>query len=168
MERDNEAIDLLRVLTKEDPARPGPLVSLGDLLRSNKRFEGSVDAYDQAISRLGEIEKRHWKILYSRGISLERSRQWSRAEKDFERALELNPEQPYVLNYLGYSWVDQVILSIVSAGCFTGSVISRARSHSWNGRLNCGHRTRRSTIIWAMPIGGLDGLTRLGSSGGGR
>ena len=109
MERDNEAIDLLRVLTKEDPARPGPLVSLGDLLRSNKRFEESVDAYDQAISRLGEIEKRHWKILYSRGISLERSRQWSRAEKDFERALELNPEQPYVLNYLGYSWVDQGI-----------------------------------------------------------
>ena len=109
LERDDEAIDLLRVLTKEDPTRPGPLVSLGDLLRSNKRFEESVVAYDQAISRLGEIEKRHWTILYSRGISLERARQWSRAEKDFERALELNPEQPYVLNYLGYSWVDQGI-----------------------------------------------------------
>jgi tetratricopeptide (TPR) repeat protein len=109
LERDDEAIDLLRVLTKEDSTRPGPLVSLGDLLRSNKRFEESVDAYDQAISRLGEIEERHWTILYSRGISLERSRQWSRAEKDFERALELNPEQPYVLNYLGYSWVDQGI-----------------------------------------------------------
>jgi len=109
LERDDEAIDLLRVLTKEDPTRPGPLVSLGDLLRSNKRFEESVVAYDQAIARLGDIEKRHWTILYSRGISLERARQWSRAEKDFERALELNPEQPYVLNYLGYSWVDQGI-----------------------------------------------------------
>jgi tetratricopeptide (TPR) repeat protein len=109
LERDDDAIDLLRVLTTEDPTRPDPLVSLGDLLRSNKRFEESVKAYDRAIEVLGEIDKRHWNILYSRGISLERSRQWDRAEKDFERALELNPEQPYVLNYLGYSWVDQGI-----------------------------------------------------------
>tara|TARA_R110000868_G_scaffold1844_4_gene14562 strand:+ start:13527 stop:15269 length:1743 start_codon:yes stop_codon:yes gene_type:complete len=107
MERDDEAIDLLRVLTTEDPSRPDPLVSLGDLLRSNKRFAESVKAYDRAIELLGDIDKRHWTILYSRGISLERSRQWERAEKDFQRALELNPEQPYVLNYLGYSWVDQ-------------------------------------------------------------
>lgn len=109
LERDDEAIDLLRILTKEDATRPGPLVSLGDLLRSNKRFEESIVAYDKAVDMLGEIEKRHWTILYSRGISLERSRQWNRAEKDFQRALELNPEQPYVLNYLGYSWVDQGI-----------------------------------------------------------
>ena len=109
LERDDEAIELLRVLTKEDPTRPGPLVSLGDLLRSDKRFEESIDAYDRAVSLLGDIEKRHWTILYSRGISLERARQWRRAEIDFERALVLNPEQPYVLNYLGYSWVDQGI-----------------------------------------------------------
>ncbi|MFT5486528.1 MAG: tetratricopeptide (TPR) repeat protein [Paracoccaceae bacterium] len=109
LERDEDAIKLLRVLTKEDPTRPGPLVSLGDLLRSNKRFEESIDAYDRAVDMLGDTEKRHWTILYSRGISLERSRQWSRAEQDFQRALELNPEQPYVLNYLGYSWVDQGI-----------------------------------------------------------
>ena len=109
LERDDEAIELLRVLTKEDPTRPGPLVSLGDLLRSDKHFEESIDAYDRAVSLLGDIEKRHWTILYSRGISLERARQWRRAELDFERALELNPEQPYVLNYLGYSWVDQGI-----------------------------------------------------------
>ena len=95
------------MLTTEDPSRPDPLVSLGDLLRSNKRFAESVKAYDRAIELLGDIDKRHWTILYSRGISLERSRQWERAEKDFQRALELNPEQPYVLNYLGYSWVDQ-------------------------------------------------------------
>ena len=109
LDRDDEAIDLLRVLTTEDPPRPDPLVSLGDLLRSNKHFEESVKAYDRAVEVLGEIDKRHWTILYSRGISLERSRQWELAEKDFQRALELNPEQPYVLNYLGYSWVDQGI-----------------------------------------------------------
>ena len=46
-------------------------------------------------------------LLYSRGIALERAKKWDRAEKDFERALRLNPDQPYVLNYLAYSWVEQ-------------------------------------------------------------
>ena len=109
LDRDDAAIELLQKLTTEDATRAEPLVSLGDLLRSNKRFEESVDAYDRAIDLLTDIDKRHWTILYSRGISLERSKQWERAERDFKRALELNPDQPYVLNYLGYSWVDQGI-----------------------------------------------------------
>ena len=109
LDRDDDAINLLRVLTKEDDKRAEPLVSLGDLLRSNKRFAESVAAYDRAIELLPVLEKRHWSILYSRGISLERSKQWERAERDFKHALELNPDQPYVLNYLGYSWVDQGI-----------------------------------------------------------
>jgi len=45
--------------------------------------------------------------LYARGISLEQTKQWPRAEADFLKALEFRPDQPYVLNYLGYSWVDQ-------------------------------------------------------------
>ena len=61
----------------------------------------------QPNRRLGKLDKRHWTILYSRGISLERSKNWKRAEKDFKTALGLSPDQPYVLNYLGYSWVDQ-------------------------------------------------------------
>ncbi|MEX2454221.1 MAG: tetratricopeptide repeat protein [Rhodospirillaceae bacterium] len=108
-ERDEEAIKLLEELTREDPRRPDAYVTLGDLYRSNKQFESAVDAYDLAIKTTGAIDQRHWTILYSRGIALERARQWERAERDFERALELNPEQPYVLNYLGYSWVDQGI-----------------------------------------------------------
>jgi Flp pilus assembly protein TadD len=46
-------------------------------------------------------------VFYARGIAHERSGDWERAEADFRRALELSPEQPYVLNYLGYSWVEQ-------------------------------------------------------------
>ena len=109
LDRDDDAIALLQILTREDATRPEPLISLGDLLRSNKRFAESVAAYDRAIELLSDLDKRHWTILYSRGISLERSKQWERAERDFKRALELNPDQPYVLNYLGYSWVDQGI-----------------------------------------------------------
>jgi len=107
--KDDDAIDLLQRLSDQKPSRPDPLISLGDLLRSNKRFNEAVFAYDKAVSLLGDLKQRHWTVLYSRGIALERSRQWARAEKDLQQALKLNPDQPYVLNYLGYSWVDQGI-----------------------------------------------------------
>ncbi len=109
MDRDEDAIALLRNLSVQFPDRPDPLVSLGDIFRSNKRYDESVDAYDRAFKVIGDIDQRHWTLLYSRGISLERSDRWPRAEQDFRKALELNPEQPYVLNYLGYSWVDKGI-----------------------------------------------------------
>src|SRR4029078_7153076 len=48
-----------------------------------------------------------WLLFYDRGICLERAKQWPKAETDLKKALSLSPEQPLVLNYLGYSWVDQ-------------------------------------------------------------
>ena len=109
MGRDEEAIKQLRAMAVEKTSRPEALVYLADLLRAKKRFSESVEAYDAAIERIGTIGKRHWTLLYSRGIALERSSQWSRAEEDFITALRLKPDQPYVLNYLGYSWVDKGI-----------------------------------------------------------
>ena len=106
---EEKAIEQLRLMVDSDSVRADVLVNLGDILRSKKRFGESVEAYDKAIGHIGTMKKRHWMLLYSRGIALERSKQWSRAEKDFLAALELNPDQPYVLNYLGYSWVDQGI-----------------------------------------------------------
>lgn len=107
MDKTDEAIERLMVMVGEDTDRYDALVTLGDMLRTKKRFSEAVDAYDKAVARLGDSEFRHWTIYYSRGIALERSKQWPRAEKDFREALRLNPDQPYVLNYLGYSWVDQ-------------------------------------------------------------
>jgi tetratricopeptide (TPR) repeat protein len=103
----DKAIEELRAMADENMKRIDALVTLGDLLRGHKRFAESVDAYDKALSRVGQLDRRHWNLLYSRGISLERSNQWERAEADLQKALELNPEQPYVLNYLGYSWADK-------------------------------------------------------------
>ena len=48
-----------------------------------------------------------WTLFYDRGVALERSGQWERAEADLLHALELKPDQPLVLNYLGYSWIDR-------------------------------------------------------------
>ena len=63
--------------------------------------------YDQAIAAFGIPQRENWTLFYFRGICYERSKQWPKAEADFKKALELNPDQPLVLNYLGYSWVDQ-------------------------------------------------------------
>jgi Flp pilus assembly protein TadD len=66
-----------------------------------------ADTYSKAIALIGKPEKPNWVNFYFRGICYERSKQWQKAEADFKRALELSPEQAHVLNYLGYSWIDQ-------------------------------------------------------------
>ncbi len=80
---------------------------LGNILRGREAFAEAVDAYDEALARSPELQPYHWRLLYARGIALERANRWPRAEKDFLKALEFEPDQPFVLNYLGYSWVEQ-------------------------------------------------------------
>ena len=103
------AVDELRAMARLRVDNAEPLISLGDILRAHERFTESASAYSDALKRIPAIERRHWTLLYSRGIANERSGQWKAAEADFLKALEFEPEQPYVLNYLGYSWVDQGI-----------------------------------------------------------
>ena len=105
-DRTSEALALLDALAAEE-GRPEPLARKGDILRTRSRFREAIEAYDAAIARLGQPERRHWVLYYARGIAHERAKDWPRAEADFLRALDLSPEQPYVLNYLGYSWADQ-------------------------------------------------------------
>jgi len=108
LDRTEEAIAQLKKMATEAPARAGAEMQLGDLLRGKKRFGEAVKAYDEAITRLqaaGMPER--WSLYYSRGIALERSGQWKRSEADLLHALELKPDQPLVLNYLGYSWIDK-------------------------------------------------------------
>ncbi len=108
VDRGDEAIAQLKAMTAENPQLIGAEVELGDLLRSKKRFGDAASAYDEAIRRaaaLGLPER--WTLFYDRGVALERSGQWQRAEDDLKRALEMKPDQPLVLNYLGYSWIDR-------------------------------------------------------------
>jgi tetratricopeptide (TPR) repeat protein len=107
LDRTDEAVTELERLAADDPDSYDALVALGNVLRRAERFEDAAEAFDRAIAKLGPERDDHWRIYYSRGIALERSKQWARAEKDFLKALDMQPEQPYVLNYLGYSWIDQ-------------------------------------------------------------
>jgi Flp pilus assembly protein TadD len=80
---------------------------LGNIERGRKDFAGCAATYSKAIDSIPKLEKSNWVVLYFRGICYERSHQWPSAEADMKKALELFPDQPLVLNYLGYSWVDQ-------------------------------------------------------------
>jgi len=107
MDRVEEAEAALRGLAADLPEQPQPLVRLGDMLRVRSRFPDAVQAYDAALARIPTPGATDWPLYYARGIAHERSGNWPRAEADFKRALELAPEQPYVLNYLAYTWVEQ-------------------------------------------------------------
>ncbi|OAN52393.1 hypothetical protein A6A04_00100 [Paramagnetospirillum marisnigri] len=105
--RSDDAVSELSALAAERPDSHDPLMALGDIFRRHKRYAEAADAYDRALARVDTKDPRNWTLLYARGIALERSKQWNRAERDFLEALRLKPDQPDVLNYLGYTWVDQ-------------------------------------------------------------
>ena len=107
LDRTDEAVALLRQIAAGNPGMPQPAARLGDLLRRRDRFPEAVQAYDQALARSGPGAERDWPLFYARGIARERAGDWAKAETDLLRALELAPEQPYVLNYLGYTWAEQ-------------------------------------------------------------
>jgi len=106
-ESQEQAFELLNQLADVDPERTDALIELGNLLRRDELYGRAEEAYSRAIERIPNPEAQHWSLFYSRGIAYERTDRWSKAETDFLFALELQPEQPFVLNYLGYSWVDQ-------------------------------------------------------------
>ena len=107
LDRHDEAIDALRAMMEERPERIDAASALGDVFRVDERYDEAAEAYDIAVGRLANVENQHWRLFYVRGIAFERVGEWPRAEADFLRALELEPDQPLVLNYLGYSWVEQ-------------------------------------------------------------
>ncbi|MDP7546983.1 MAG: tetratricopeptide repeat protein [Alphaproteobacteria bacterium] len=107
LDRIDETVALLRGMAKERADDTSALITVARILRSQDRFEEAIAAFGEVFERVGTLEQRHWSLLYERGIALERSKQWKAAEADFLKALEFRPDEPRVLNYLGYSWIDQ-------------------------------------------------------------
>ena len=107
LDRTDDAKQRLQHVIAQRPKDSEAIIELGNIQRARKDFAGCADTYSKAIDTVPNPEKSNWVVFYFRGICYERSHQWPAAEADMKKALDLFPEQPLVLNYLGYSWVDQ-------------------------------------------------------------
>ena len=110
LDGEGKSDEAMRRMTEIVAARPNDvdaLSALAGLQRAAKKYPEAAATYDKAIAAVGVPQKENWTLFYFRGICYERDKQWPKAEADFRKALELYPDQPLVLNYLGYSWVDQ-------------------------------------------------------------
>ncbi|MDG1020589.1 MAG: tetratricopeptide repeat protein [Emcibacteraceae bacterium] len=107
MDRPEGTIAALLKLEKEYPDNREVLNSIAEFYRMNERFAEAIPAYSKVIDNIEEENVRDWIIYYTRGIVFDQEKRWAEAEMDFKKALEIRPEQPMVLNYLAYSWVDR-------------------------------------------------------------
>ncbi len=107
LDRTDEAKKQLDDLIAKRPKDTEAILALGNIERARKDFAACADTYGKAIDTVPNPDKSNWVMFYFRGICYERSHQWPKAEADMKKALVLFPDQPLVLNYLGYSWVDQ-------------------------------------------------------------
>lgn len=97
----------LRAMAAERPAQALPLIALGDLEREQKQDAAAVDAYTGALARLGpQPARRYWSVYYGRGATYQHMGQWAPAEADLRHALAMAPDEPELLNFLGYSLVE--------------------------------------------------------------
>ncbi len=108
-ERLEDAEKAARALTEAQPDLAQGWIALGDLLRQQEKFADAVAPYDKALDLLKDQERARWFPLYARGIALERSGQFDKAEADMREALRIHADSAPVLNYLGYSLVDRGI-----------------------------------------------------------
>lgn len=107
LDRVDEAKVLLERLAEHDATDTKALDALGNLMRGRKRYDEAIEYYTRIIALIDKPEAKNWPYYYARGTSYERVKKWPQAEADLQKAMQLSPDQSLVLNYLGYSWVDQ-------------------------------------------------------------
>ncbi len=98
---------ILQGLERTYPDRNEPPAQLGDVYIGEQKYADAVAAYGRAIALTPHPVKSDWTLFYARGAALERVHDWPRAEADMKRALQLDPNQAVVLNFLGFSWTEQ-------------------------------------------------------------
>jgi tetratricopeptide (TPR) repeat protein len=106
-DRSDAAIEVLEALTRSYPDRAEGHAAKGDNLRQAQMFAEAKGAYGRALALYDDTSNVKWFVHYTRGISQHQLDEWPGAEADFRAALALRPDQPQVLNYLGYSLVER-------------------------------------------------------------
>ena len=105
IKKKNEIKPLLEELINNHPKNWELKILLADIYRTEKNYDGSINLYSQIIEDV--LDENKWSIFYSRGIAYERLNKWEKAEEDLKMAMTLQPNDPYVINYLAYSWLDR-------------------------------------------------------------
>lgn len=106
-DKDDAAIEVLEALSRSHPDLPNVWATMGDTLRQAERYGQANDAYSAALRLYDDENPAKWFVYYTRGITNHALDIWPAAEADFRAALALNPDQPQVLNFLGYSLVER-------------------------------------------------------------
>ena len=128
LDSEDRTEDAKKHLEKVIAAKPDDMeaiIALANIQRERKQYEGCAETYGKAVGLLTQPVKNNWTTYYFRGICYERAKQWAKAEADFKKALDLFPDQPHVLNYLGYSWIDQGVHLDEGMGMIKRSVEQR-------------------------------------------
>jgi tetratricopeptide (TPR) repeat protein len=105
--KQDAAIEVLTRLSERNPELSAVHIALGDVMRGNEDYPAAIAAYARAVDLIDTPAAGDWAVYFARGIAYERNGDWPDAEADFRQALALQPNQPRVLNYLGYSYVEK-------------------------------------------------------------
>lgn len=106
LQGERQIVEALRLAEEDARARPDDAraqITYADLLRTDRRDTEAVAVLDRLIAA-GDTD---WRPHYMRAISLDRMNRWPEAEADLLRAMAMSSDQPEVLNYLGYAWIDR-------------------------------------------------------------
>ncbi len=101
------ALEILQGLARSHGNILSVQIALGDGMRREGKFEDALKAYDAALAMVTKAGPEHWVLYFSRGICFERLGKFAEGDADMRHALQLNPNEPQVLNYFGYSLVDR-------------------------------------------------------------
>jgi Flp pilus assembly protein TadD len=105
----DQAIKQLQTILNGEPDDTDVLVSLADIYRRADNFAQAETYYVRAFDLLEADKGADWGLWFSLGICRERLGKWSVAELDLKKARQLSNDDPVVLNYLGYSWIEKGI-----------------------------------------------------------
>jgi tetratricopeptide (TPR) repeat protein len=101
----DQALAVAHATAAAEPKDTDAAINLADLLRADEKYDQSAAILDPLIGAEGDHPD--WKLLYMRAVDYEESGRWADAERDLQRALLMRPDDPELLNFLGYSWIDR-------------------------------------------------------------
>ncbi len=103
----DRAIETLQSIAAYDQSNYHVLMQIGDIYKNNNKYLDAIKYYNDALSRIDNLEAKHSNLIYARGVLFDNINDWSNAEKDMIKALELDGNNPSILNYLGYAWTEK-------------------------------------------------------------